>query len=206
MLNNAFFRLALCLCLVLALQSCTTTQTKPANNAITQAKYAQHLQKIVQIQQFKLTGRIGVQADGKGFSGGLAWQHQPSNDDISLTSPLGGQVAMIEKTADKVTLTDSTGKSVSAIDAESLTQQMLGWKLPLTGLTNWALGRPSKNAIDTIALYENGQIQSLSQDGWRIEYSNYKLQDGYEVPTKISIRSEKILVKLLIQQWRIITY
>lgn len=190
------------LCCVAMLQSCASVPaSKPANNLASQILNQQHLLNIATIGQFTLKGRIGVQSDGKGFSGGLYWQHDIANDNIELYSPLGGQVASIRKTIDKVTLEDAKGNNISAADAETLTQRTLGWQLPLTGLADWSLGRPTNSAIDAITWDTLGHLSTLKQDGWNIEYQNYSEQNGHFLPSKISLRSEKVNLKLLVEKW-----
>ncbi|HEY9210523.1 MAG TPA: lipoprotein insertase outer membrane protein LolB [Methylotenera sp.] len=179
--------------------SVPATKTEPSTTA--QALRAQHLQQLASIQQFSIQGRIGVQTNGKGFSGSLQWQHNNAEDIIDLYSPLGSQVASIKKTADQVTLTDSSGKSFSAADAETLTQQTLGWKLPLTGLSDWSIGRPTQSPIQSSSWNEQGLLTNLDQDGWKIEYDNYAQQDAYMLPGKIFLKSDKLNLKLLVEKW-----
>jgi len=187
------------------LQACVSI---PADTSVKQVAsqilYQQHLQNIASIEQFTLQGRIGVQAEGKGFSGGLTWLHTKNNDDISLYSPLGGQVAGITKTVDSVTLVDAKGNNISATDAETLTQNTLGWKLPLSGLADWALGRPTNSTIQSNTWDKLGHLITLKQDDWDIEYQNYSNQNGYFLPQKIVLRNEKVYLKLLIENWDII--
>jgi outer membrane lipoprotein LolB len=186
------------------LSSCVSTpKIHPVENVKSQALQQQHLQTIANIQQFTLKGRIGVQTEGKGFSGGLNWQHVNSNDDISLYSPLGGQVASIKKTSDSVTLQDTKGNTLSAADAETLTQKALGWKLPLAGLVDWSLGRPNNSPIQSITWDELGRLNTLKQDGWDIEYQNYVDNSGIFLPSKILLKSEKVNLKLLVENWNL---
>jgi outer membrane lipoprotein LolB len=181
-------------------QGCVSVPTtKPAENAAALASHQQHLKRIAGIEAFSLKGRIGVQTEGKGFSGGLQWQHALAKDDIALYSPLGGQVANIKKTPDSVTLQDAQGNSVTAADAETLTQNTLGWKLPLTGLADWSLGRPSSSPIDSIAWDNAGQITRLVQDGWDIEYADYVAFEGNQLPNKVYLRSPKVNIKLIVE-------
>lgn len=161
----------------------------------------QHLAQLAAIEQFSLQGRIGVQTNSKGFSGSLQWQHSLSGDDISLYSPLGSQVASITRTPEQVTLTDSSGKYYSAADAETLTQITLGWKLPLTGLADWSIGRPTQSPVQQSAWNEQGLLTSLEQDGWKIEYDNYRQQGAYMLPGKIFLKSEQLNLKLLVETW-----
>jgi outer membrane lipoprotein LolB len=179
--------------------SVPATKTEPSTTA--QTLRAQHLQQLASIQQFSMQGRIGVQTNGKGFSGSLQWQHNNAEDNIDLYSPLGSQVASIKKTPDQVTLTDSSGKRFSAADAETLTQQTLGWKLPLTGLSDWSIGRPTQSPIQNSTWNEQGLLTNLEQDGWKIEYDNYQQQGAYMLPGKIFLKSDQLNLKLLVEKW-----
>ena len=188
--------------LITLVASCASLpNVKPTVNTTSQALYQKHLQSIAGIQRFTLKGRIGVQTDGKGFSGSLNWQHDHANDNIALYSPLGGQVASIDKTADKVVLEDAKGKIISAVDAETLTQNALGWKLPLAGLADWSLGRPNNSTIQANTLDEQGRLSTLKQEGWDIEYQNYIENNGIFLPSKILLKSEKVNLKLLVEKW-----
>ena len=195
-------RLFFCLGFTAILAACTTLPKPLASpNTTSQALHQAHLQDIAQISQFTIKGRIGVQAGGKGFSGGLTWQHDKINDDIALFSPLGGQVARIKKNAEIVTLEDAKGNSITAADAETLTQNTLGWQLPLAGLADWSLGRPSDSAIQASTFDEHGHLSTLKQDGWDIQYQNYAEQNGHFLPSKIVLRNDKVNLKLLVENW-----
>jgi len=190
------------LCLLLILQACASTPLQQASqSAASQILYTQHLRNLAAINSFSLQGRIGVQADGKGFSGNLHWQHTQSRDNIELFSPLGSQVANIQKTAEQVTLIEANGKRTSADNAETLTAEVLGWRLPLSGLADWSLGRPTQNAVVQSTWDERGFLRTLKQDGWDIEYQAYSAYDGQFLPTKISLKSEKLKLKLVVETW-----
>lgn len=190
------------LCTALLVTACASAPSiKPATDSPARALNQAHLQHIAKIQHFSLQGRIGVQTNGKGFSGGLHWQHHAPNDDIALYSPLGGQVANIKKTSEQITLQDANGNSISANDAETLTQTALGWQLPLTGLADWSLGRPSSSTVQDSTWDAQGFLTTLNQDGWKIEYQNYSEQNGYFLPSKIFLKSDKVNLKLLVETW-----
>lgn len=175
----------------------------PTNASINQ----QHLATLANIKAFSLKGRLGVVTQKQGFSGSIEWQHQANDnnqagtDNIGVYSPVGGKVANITKTASGVTLTDQKGRSIRAQDAESLTEMTLGFRLPLTGLSDWALGKPTTSKIEAATWDEKGQLLTLKQDGWDISYDNYADQNGVDLPNKIVLKSEKVNLKLLIENW-----
>jgi len=175
----------------------TTTQknTQQLNLA------AQHLKKISQIHQFTLKGRIGLQNAGKGFSGQLQWQHQPERDLLTFYSPLGSQVAMIEKTPQQVTLTDAKGNQLTADDLETLTQKTLGWSIPLEGLIDWSLGRPSAASLQHNTWDEKGRLLKLKQENWDIDYLSYVETHHFVLPNRLTLRRENLYLKLIIEDW-----
>ena len=188
--------------LITALAGCASAPiAEPDHSAATQALRQQHLQSLGEIQQFSLQGRIGVQTNGKGFSGSMQWLHNKTDDSIALFSPLGSQVASIKKTPSQFSLEDASGKSYSAADAETLTQEILGWQLPLKGLADWSIGRPTQSPVQNSVWNEQGALTNLEQDGWKIEYSNYEQQGRYLLPNKIYLKSEKLNLKLLVEKW-----
>jgi len=191
--------------MVTLLAACANTPQRVTMSADSLMRNQAHLQRNAKIQQFSLQGRIGVQTNSKGFSGGLQWQHTLANDNIALYSPLGGQVAQITKSSNQITLTDANGKQVSAANAETLTYNALGWSLPLTGLADWSLGRPSSRAIQASTWDEQGLLTTLDQDGWKIEFTNYTEQNGYWLPGKIFLKSDQVNLKLLVENWNNIT-
>jgi outer membrane lipoprotein LolB len=199
-------RLFLSFSFAVIVAGCSTLPKPETNpNSALQALYLAHLKDIAGIDQFTIKGRIGVQADGKGFSGGLTWLHDKINDDIALYSPLGGQVASIKKNPENVTLEDAKGNRITAADAETLTQITLGWQLPLAGLADWSLGRPRSSQITASTWDEQGHLSTLKQDGWDIQYQNYADQNGHFLPSKIVLRNAKVNLKLLVENWTNIT-
>jgi outer membrane lipoprotein LolB len=166
------------------------------------AGYQPHLQRISAISNFALAGRIAVLTETKGFSGSMRWHHQPDRDAVSFYSPLGTQIGQLEANATMATLTTSDQKTYQANDVEILTQQTLGWSLPMSGLHNWVLGRPNGSGAEILAWDEAGRIAHLTQDGWDIEYPAYKEVSGRQLPAKIVMKSRKLDLKLVIEDWQ----
>ncbi len=189
----------------LYLISCTLAPTKTINTLHQQALNQLHATKIATLKQFNLKGRIAVNTEGKGYSGGLSWAHTPITDQIAMFSPLGSKVSDITKSETQVKLTTADGKQFSAVDAETLTENTLGWRLPLSGLTQWIIGLASHDSKNsTITLDELGRIRNLQEDGWNIEYSQYNNIKGFDLPKKIYLRSAKVNLKLIVEEWTLV--
>src|SRR5258708_26215450 len=90
-----------------------------------------------------LTGRIAARYGAESFSGNLAWRHAERNDEMLIPTPIGQGVARIVREGEAVTLTTAEPKEYRATDAETLTEQVLGFRLPLAGLADRVRARPS---------------------------------------------------------------
>ena len=190
------------LCLLATMAACSSLPTQaPTTTPASLSLHQQHLASLSRIQRFELKGRLGVQADGKGYSASLIWQHNAEHDDIRIYSPLGGQLARIQKTADGIRLEDAQGQVSVGRDAESLTQTLLGWRLPLTGLADWALGRPANSAMASLTWDEAGHTLSLNEADWVIAYQQYQASPTAFLPHKLSLKNARVQLKLIVEKW-----
>ena len=91
-----------------------------------------------------LAGRIAINysRDGKqeSLSGKFTWRQTAANTDVTLISPTGQTVAVINVTPTSATLKRSGEPTRTASDLDSLTRQTLGWTLPVSGLRDWLQG------------------------------------------------------------------
>lgn len=113
---------------------------------------------------WSLQGRIGIRTDDQSLSGQIHWQHHADLDEVLMTSPLGQGVARIVRDADGVTLEMPNQPARRAPDAESLTREVLGYGLPVSGLTWWLQARPAPDRGFEVTRDASGRIAQLRQD------------------------------------------
>ena len=151
---------------------------------------------------FRLSGRIGVSHNGESFSGSLRWRHSAEDDEIFILSPLGQGVARISRNLAGASLETAEGRDYRAADVENLTEEVLGWRLPASGLQYWVAGRPAPEGPAEAELDDNLQLRRLYQDGWRIDYLGYRLVQGVMLPAKLEMAmGERLRVRLVIDDW-----
>jgi len=157
-----------------------------------------------QVEQavFALTGRLAIRHDGERSSAGVRWSHRSGVDEILLFTPLGQTMARIGRDAQGVVL-DTSDKHYVAQDAEELTQQVLGWRLPLDGLRYWVLALPAPESKAGIEHDANGQVSTMRQDGWAIRYTRYAAQASDSLPLRMNLQREGAEIQLLIDEWEI---
>ncbi len=124
-----------------------------------------------------LNGRLAVnyQKDGKteSLNGNFNWAQRPGHVDVELVSPLGQTVATIAVAPGTATLTQAGRAPVSAASIDGLTQQTLGWPLPVSGLRDWLQGY----AVDAqgqrfSASPANNKV--VTRDGWRLRFVEWQ--------------------------------
>lgn len=151
---------------------------------------------------FRLAGRIGVSHNGESFSGSLRWSHGAGEDEIFILNPLGQGVARILSNSAGASLETAEGRSYRALDVESLTEEVLGWRLPARGLQYWVMGRPAPDGVAESELDDNHQLRTLRQDGWRVDYLGYRMVQGTSLPAKLEVAlDEGLRVRLVIDDW-----
>lgn len=154
---------------------------------------------------FELSGRIAVRYGGEASGGQLRWRHDRDGDEMLISSPLGQGVARILREGEAVTLTTANGREYHAADAEALTERVLGFRLPLAGLSDWVQGRPAPEAQGPTRARRDarGRLAELEQAGWRIEYLAYAdAPDGHELPTRLRLTYPALELRLVIGEWR----
>lgn len=153
------------------------------------------------LQDFSLEARFSLRHEEKNHTGRLSWRHVGGKDDLLLSSPFGQGLAEISSDASGVRLTTSDGKSYAALDAGELTQEVLGFPLPLEQLLDWVRGRSSNDSADEQDSF--GRPLRVRQDGWRVGYE-YDSDDPQALPGRLFIEREGVLeLRLRIEEWNV---
>lgn len=172
----------------------TTIQTEPvagAHNAVA--------------PDFNILGRIAIQDENQSFSGSFRWQHLAASDEILLFTPLGQAVAEISKDHEGVRLITSKLEAFYANDVESLTEEILGWRLPLNGLQFWIQGMHSPANASQKDFDNKNQIIAIRQDGWHIHYQGFTAAQPNvaALPRVLNLVYQKLKIRLVVDDWKV---
>jgi len=147
--------------------------------------------------EFELAGRIAVRYRDEASSGSISWRHHARGDEMLITNPLGQGVARILRSGEQVTLVTAEGREHHAADAEELTEQVLGFRVPLAGLADWVQARAAPGPALARRGAE-GRLLELEQAGWRIEYLEYRDQR----PSRLRLVYPGVELRLAILEWK----
>jgi len=145
---------------------------------------------------FELSGRVAVRHAKDAASGRIFWRHSNDGDEVLITSPLGQGVARLNRKGDQFQLVTGDRKEYRADNAEDLTEQALGWRLPLAGLSDWVQARPSPGRPAEVRGDVNRDLE-LWQDGWHVAYEEFR--EGR--PFRLRMSRESLEITLIVDQW-----
>lgn len=155
-----------------------------------------------ELAPFSFNGRVITRHNGERTSAAVRWTHRGVEDEILLLAPLGQTVARVFSDAQGVLL-EASGKQYFEQDAETLTERILGWHLPLSGMRYWVLALPAVGTAAAIERAENGQVSVMRQDGWEINYTRYAAEAPDSLPLRLTLRRDGMELQLLIDEWEI---
>jgi outer membrane lipoprotein LolB len=145
---------------------------------------------------FELSGRVAVRAAKDSGSARIFWRHSSDADEMLILSPVGQTLARIQREGGLFRLQTGDRKEYRASNAETLTEQALGWRLPLSGLADWVQGRASPDR-PSVVTRPAGDGLDIRQDGWRVAYEEFR--DGK--PYRLRLSREDIEIRLVVDQW-----
>ena len=149
--------------------------------------------------EFELAGRIAVRYRDDAGTGNIAWRHGARSDEMLLTTPFGQGIARLARDGGEYTLTAQDGREFKAGDAESLTEKVLGFRVPMRGLADWVRGRPASAPAPTRQSKDAaGRLAELEQSGWRIEYLEY---EG-ALPSRLKLTYPGLELRLAVSEWK----
>lgn len=154
---------------------------------------------------FNILGRISIQDRDQSSSGSFRWQHLAKSDEILLFTPLGQTIAEITNGPEGVRLITSKLEAFYAKDVESLTEDILGWRLPLSGLQYWIQGAHSPLTGAEKDVNAAGQVVSIRQDGWKIVYTQYTPAQPNQssLPRVLELVYADLKIRLAVDNWNV---
>lgn len=178
--------------------ACATLQPAPVDQARSAAKWRAHHDTLASITHFTLNGRA---ASGLGVKADLRWQqYADGHFEIRIAGPFGAGAVAISGTPYDVEIRTKDGVEHTD-DPQAWLFQRAGWTLPIAGLRWWVLGLPAPDAPAQIELDAQGQLATLTQAGWTLQYDEYQDVAGVALPRRFEAKNEQITLKLIADQW-----
>lgn len=168
------------------------------------------------VSAWQLSGSFSYVDPNESGAGRIQWSFQGDlldnlrlNDAIDrervrLIGPIGtGSLELL--TADNRASLISGNQQSNGVDAESLLFNIVGWRLPVSEMRFWLFGMPSPNVSGRFWLNEQGQLQTLQQSEWEVQFDRFEIDPVLQqaLPKKITAihRGNQAKVKLVIKRF-----
>lgn len=123
-----------------------------------------------------ISGKLSVRVDASGTaparseSGNFELKGTANDGQLNLSSPLGTVLAQARWSGRRAWLATSQGETAYP-DLESLTEEMLGERLPVAALFDWLRGRPWSGAPSQRDSAASGS--GFEQLGWSVDLARF---------------------------------
>lgn len=203
----SFKNAVLQLCLsILLLTSCSQTP-KPNNTPIVELySPEQRLQKLNELKQWQVTGKIAFIDAKSRNSASLIWQvnELEGSQQLKLSTYLGINLLTLES-KNNVHQLNVDGKNYQGERLDELIHSLTGLTIPTDALTYWLKAMPY-NAEDALTYGEKSSLpislhSEYNNEHWQIVYGNYKAVNGYHLPSNVSIKQGELTIKIAIYDW-----
>ena len=188
---------------LLLLASCAsvpgTAPEGPPNEAAWQTRSA-HLQSL---KNWELQGRIGIVTGQHGGSGSMDWRQQGLQVAFSFHGPFGAGTLEVRGDSRALWVRSSRGDDFITTDPEKDFAARLKVPLPVLSMRFWMRGLPDPDTPFVKTVDAHGQLVTLTQRGWQVNYQDYAEFGGYDLPTRMLIQRDDTRIKVAVNGWQV---
>ena len=156
-----------------ALAGCATTSNVPLANPTAQVGAYRDTIDL----EGKLSANYEKDGQPQSITVNFTWLQRPGKIDVSLFTPLGQTVALVNVTPTAATLTQSGRAPLVEKDIDTLTAKTLGWTLPVSGLRDWLQGY-AVDASGKRFIASPAHDSVVTNDGWRLRFVEWQNGPG----------------------------
>lgn len=176
----------------------TGCMQQPTSVPLTQS-WAQRQHTLSLLLNWQFRGHFVFKSPADKFSANVFWQQNHDRYDIQVFGPFGIGAVQLQGNSTRVTLKDAHAHTYTADDPEQLMQQQLGWFLPVSSLYYWVRGLPAPGSITSVHYDAFHRIETLAQQGWKIQFIHYTRVQAVELPQEIVFTHGQDYLHLIIE-------
>lgn len=183
------------------LTACATGPQRP-DEAPDYMAWADRSLTLTGIQAWSMEGRVALRTEDDGWTASLSWSQWRDFMEFHLRGSFGIGSTRVHGTTDRIVIENGRGETWASTDPSADLARETGWEVPLASLRWWMIGlpapdsRPSEEVVDG-----QGRLVYLRQNGWEIEYSAYREEDGLMLPEKVRVESDEVRLRIHVRNW-----
>ncbi|CAM3755559.1 Outer-membrane lipoprotein LolB precursor [Vibrio aerogenes CECT 7868] len=198
-------QITLCFIALIILNGCGSLQ-QPVQVPV---EWHSHQNQLKQITTYNISGKLGYISPKERRSFNFQWKKFSRQNQLRLTTFLGQTVLKIDIGENSARIETYEGEVYTDKSPEALIEKLTGLKIPLSPLSQWILGLPSK--ADHFTLNSGHTLETLDKtlgkEKWRVKYDDYTdinyRHNLLPLPSKLSLSQGQTKINLRISQWNI---
>lgn len=153
---------------------------------------------------WQVHGKLAFISPQERQSANLNWQQRENSNDLVLTSFIGTRILLLKQTQKGAEL-EFNGEQYSDSNAAELLRRLTGLSLPVNNADNWLKGTISDESLYVDNLNRAKHVLWFDSNGikWQIDYASYIQKEGYWLPTKLTLKNQKIKIKIQLYDWQL---
>lgn len=191
----------LCVASLLLLAGCASVPGTAPEGAPNEAAWQARSAQLQKLSDWELQGRVGIVSGQHGGSGSMDWRQQGAQVAFSFRGPFGAGALEVRGDAQALRVRSSHGDDFLTTDPEKDFAVRFKVPLPVLSMRYWMLGLPDPDAPFAKTVDAHGQLVTLAQRGWQVDYQDYAAFGGYELPTRLLIRRNDTRIKVAVNDW-----
>ena len=152
-----------CALLALTLAGCATTPEQRETTTDWNARRA----ALLELSEWRVEGRIALNAGKDGWSGTFSWQQAADDLDVRFLGPVGVGGYHLDGNLERLHLKTSSGEELYLTDPERELRQEFGWSIPIRSMRYWMLGVPAPEGEAAETLDADGRLALLEATRFR---------------------------------------
>ncbi|MDD9164364.1 lipoprotein insertase outer membrane protein LolB [Aliivibrio sp. S4MY2] len=187
------------LILTLFLSACSSVPLTPQQST----NWNKHQTKLQEINEYKVTGKIGYKSPEQRHSLNFQWTQNQDNSELLLTTFLGQTVLKISMNQGNTVVETGDNQTFEGTDPGRLIYGLTGLNMPIAYLGDWIKGLPT--AADDFQLNELNTIEHLSkqvgQTNWHLRYNSYSDNEQLLLPNSMTLTQQNTTIKIIASNW-----
>jgi outer membrane lipoprotein LolB len=187
----------------LLLAGCVSVPGMAPEGSPNEAAWQAHRAKLQTLNAWELQGRVGIVTGRHGGSGSMDWRQQGQQVAFSFRGPFGAGALEVRGDAQALWVRSSRGDDFITTDPEKDFAARLKVPLPVLSMRYWMLGLPDPSAPFAKTVDAHGQLVTLAQRGWQVDYQDYAEFGSYDLPTRLVMQRAGTRIKVAVNDWEV---
>ncbi len=162
-------------------------------------------QALLALAGWEARGRIAVRDGATGGQASFVWNQRQEDTALKVSGPFGAGAYEIAWSPAEFTLRSARGESRVAYAgsdaAERFLADELGWSWPVASVRYWLLGLAGPATAAEELRDAQGRLTLLSQDGWQVNYQEYRPEGGWWLPRRLEMENGAARIRVIIDAW-----